>query len=171
MTGKFQGGVNPFTRGCCGNMEFVLCSPITPRWKMVCVSIRSVQNVLPLTWLTIAFTDSLQCQICWEARKETARPCTASVPKTRVPQNVPCKSRGQWNPRKNAPREGRTMLQRSILCCWWLFYDDVELTKQILRAQQKGKCLRSSTWSNRNVPPLFVMSPQIIPYGQVRNLF
>ncbi|XP_036451515.1 palmitoyltransferase ZDHHC8B [Colossoma macropomum] len=32
VTGKFQGGVNPFTRGCCGNVEFVLCSPITPRY-------------------------------------------------------------------------------------------------------------------------------------------
>ncbi|XP_007250385.3 palmitoyltransferase ZDHHC8B isoform X1 [Astyanax mexicanus] len=32
VTGKFQGGVNPFTRGCCSNVEFVLCSPITPRY-------------------------------------------------------------------------------------------------------------------------------------------
>ncbi|XP_028836228.1 probable palmitoyltransferase ZDHHC8 [Denticeps clupeoides] len=32
VTGKFQGGVNPFTKGCCGNMEFVLCSPLSPRY-------------------------------------------------------------------------------------------------------------------------------------------
>ncbi|KAF5906918.1 putative palmitoyltransferase ZDHHC8, partial [Clarias magur] len=32
VTRKFQGGVNPFTRGCCGNVEFVLCSPITLRY-------------------------------------------------------------------------------------------------------------------------------------------
>ncbi|XP_060764695.1 palmitoyltransferase ZDHHC8B-like isoform X3 [Neoarius graeffei] len=32
MNRKFQGGENPFTRGCCGNVEFVLCSPITPRY-------------------------------------------------------------------------------------------------------------------------------------------
>ncbi|MCJ8742281.1 hypothetical protein PDJAM_G00080180 [Pangasius djambal] len=32
VTRKFQGGANPFTRGCCGNVEFVLCSPITPRY-------------------------------------------------------------------------------------------------------------------------------------------
>ncbi|XP_076876707.1 palmitoyltransferase ZDHHC8B [Brachyhypopomus gauderio] len=32
VTGKFHGGVNPFTRGCFGNMEFVLCSPITSRY-------------------------------------------------------------------------------------------------------------------------------------------
>ncbi|XP_051540677.1 palmitoyltransferase ZDHHC8B-like isoform X2 [Myxocyprinus asiaticus] len=32
VTGKFQGGVNPFTRGCCGNVQFVLFSPITPRY-------------------------------------------------------------------------------------------------------------------------------------------
>uniref|UniRef100_A0A8C1REY5 Palmitoyltransferase n=1 Tax=Cyprinus carpio TaxID=7962 RepID=A0A8C1REY5_CYPCA len=32
VTGKFQGGVNPFTRGCCQNVQFVLFSPITPRY-------------------------------------------------------------------------------------------------------------------------------------------
>ncbi|KAK9968848.1 hypothetical protein ABG768_003149 [Culter alburnus] len=32
VTGKFQGGVNPFTRGCCHNVQFVLFSPIMPRY-------------------------------------------------------------------------------------------------------------------------------------------
>ncbi|XP_016409562.1 probable palmitoyltransferase ZDHHC8 [Sinocyclocheilus rhinocerous] len=32
VTGKFQGGVNPFSRGCCQNVQFVLFSPITPRY-------------------------------------------------------------------------------------------------------------------------------------------
>ncbi|MBN3298888.1 ZDHC8 palmitoyltransferase, partial [Amia calva] len=32
VTGKFRGGVNPFTRGCCGNVEHVLCSPLVPRY-------------------------------------------------------------------------------------------------------------------------------------------
>ncbi|XP_067288804.1 palmitoyltransferase ZDHHC8B [Pseudorasbora parva] len=32
VTGKFQGGVNPFTRGCCLNVQFVLFSPIIPRY-------------------------------------------------------------------------------------------------------------------------------------------
>uniref|UniRef100_A0A8C6EG30 Palmitoyltransferase n=1 Tax=Microcebus murinus TaxID=30608 RepID=A0A8C6EG30_MICMU len=32
VTGKFRGGVNPFTRGCCGNVEHVLCSPLAPRY-------------------------------------------------------------------------------------------------------------------------------------------
>ncbi|XP_043087643.1 palmitoyltransferase ZDHHC8B isoform X2 [Puntigrus tetrazona] len=32
VTGKFQGGVNPFTRGCCQNVQFVLFGPITPRY-------------------------------------------------------------------------------------------------------------------------------------------
>uniref|UniRef100_F7GLB3 Palmitoyltransferase n=1 Tax=Monodelphis domestica TaxID=13616 RepID=F7GLB3_MONDO len=30
VTGKFRGGVNPFTRGCYGNVEHVLCSPLAP---------------------------------------------------------------------------------------------------------------------------------------------
>ncbi|CAG5867470.1 unnamed protein product [Menidia menidia] len=30
VTGKFQGGINPFTRGCCNNMEYLVCSPISP---------------------------------------------------------------------------------------------------------------------------------------------
>ncbi|KAM4616933.1 palmitoyltransferase ZDHHC8B [Polymixia lowei] len=34
VTGKFRGGVNPFTRGCCGNVEYVLCSPLAPRYIM-----------------------------------------------------------------------------------------------------------------------------------------
>ncbi|XP_032627051.1 palmitoyltransferase ZDHHC8 isoform X1 [Chelonoidis abingdonii] len=32
VTGKFRGGVNPFTRGCCHNVEHVLCSPLAPRY-------------------------------------------------------------------------------------------------------------------------------------------
>ncbi|XP_032899843.1 palmitoyltransferase ZDHHC8 [Amblyraja radiata] len=32
VTGKFRGGVNPFTRGCCGNVEYVLCIPLAPKY-------------------------------------------------------------------------------------------------------------------------------------------
>ncbi|KAM4532985.1 palmitoyltransferase ZDHHC8B isoform 2-T3 [Fundulus diaphanus] len=32
VTGKFQGGINPFTRGCCSNMEYLVCSPISPTY-------------------------------------------------------------------------------------------------------------------------------------------
>ncbi|RXM94055.1 tRNA (uracil-5-)-methyltransferase-like A [Acipenser ruthenus] len=32
VTGKFRGGVNPFTRGCWGNVQYVLCSPLAPRY-------------------------------------------------------------------------------------------------------------------------------------------
>ncbi|XP_056593235.1 palmitoyltransferase ZDHHC8B isoform X2 [Triplophysa dalaica] len=32
VTGKFHGGVNPFTRGCFGNVQFVLFSPVSPRY-------------------------------------------------------------------------------------------------------------------------------------------
>ncbi|KAM6902882.1 palmitoyltransferase ZDHHC8B isoform 2-T2 [Xenentodon cancila] len=32
VTGKFQGGVNPFTRGCCSNIEYLVCSPISPKY-------------------------------------------------------------------------------------------------------------------------------------------
>ncbi|KAM9841855.1 palmitoyltransferase ZDHHC8B [Aulostomus maculatus] len=32
VTGKFQGGVNPFTRGCCSNLEYLVCSPISPKY-------------------------------------------------------------------------------------------------------------------------------------------
>ncbi|KAK3522233.1 hypothetical protein QTP70_034130, partial [Hemibagrus guttatus] len=35
VTKKFHRGANPFTHGCCGNVEFVLCSPITPRYNTV----------------------------------------------------------------------------------------------------------------------------------------
>uniref|UniRef100_A0A668A4X9 Palmitoyltransferase n=1 Tax=Myripristis murdjan TaxID=586833 RepID=A0A668A4X9_9TELE len=34
VTGKFRGGVNPFTKGCCGNVEYVLCSPLAPRYMV-----------------------------------------------------------------------------------------------------------------------------------------
>ncbi|KAM9306282.1 palmitoyltransferase ZDHHC8B [Pholidichthys leucotaenia] len=32
VTGKFQGGINPFTRGCCNNLEYLVCSPISPKY-------------------------------------------------------------------------------------------------------------------------------------------
>ncbi|XP_061656259.1 palmitoyltransferase ZDHHC8B [Phyllopteryx taeniolatus] len=32
VTGKFRGGVNPFTRGCCNNLEYLVCSPISPTY-------------------------------------------------------------------------------------------------------------------------------------------
>ncbi|KAL2087715.1 hypothetical protein ACEWY4_016543 [Coilia grayii] len=32
VTGKFQEGVNPFTRGCFSNVQSVLCSPLSPRY-------------------------------------------------------------------------------------------------------------------------------------------
>ncbi|KAF7664644.1 hypothetical protein LDENG_00170970 [Lucifuga dentata] len=32
VTGKFHGGVNPFTRGCCSNLEYLVCSPISPQY-------------------------------------------------------------------------------------------------------------------------------------------
>ncbi|XP_030006308.1 palmitoyltransferase ZDHHC5 [Sphaeramia orbicularis] len=32
VTGKFQGGVNPFTRGCCNNLEYLVCGPLSPRY-------------------------------------------------------------------------------------------------------------------------------------------
>ncbi|XP_047425043.1 palmitoyltransferase ZDHHC8B [Mugil cephalus] len=32
VTGKFQGGVNPFTRGCCNNLEYLVCSPMSPKY-------------------------------------------------------------------------------------------------------------------------------------------
>ncbi|XP_030647603.1 palmitoyltransferase ZDHHC8B [Chanos chanos] len=34
VTGKFRGGVNPFTKGCCGNVKHVLCSPLAPRYMV-----------------------------------------------------------------------------------------------------------------------------------------
>uniref|UniRef100_A0A3B5KZ25 Palmitoyltransferase n=1 Tax=Xiphophorus couchianus TaxID=32473 RepID=A0A3B5KZ25_9TELE len=32
VTGKFRGGVNPFTKGCWRNISHVLCSPLAPRY-------------------------------------------------------------------------------------------------------------------------------------------
>uniref|UniRef100_A0A8C1GJK7 Palmitoyltransferase n=1 Tax=Cyprinus carpio TaxID=7962 RepID=A0A8C1GJK7_CYPCA len=43
VTGKFRGGVNPFTRGCCGNVKHVLCSPLAPRY------ISDPKKKLPIT--------------------------------------------------------------------------------------------------------------------------
>ncbi|MCJ8747156.1 hypothetical protein PDJAM_G00150200 [Pangasius djambal] len=31
VTGKFRGGVNPFTRGCCVKVKHILCSPLDPK--------------------------------------------------------------------------------------------------------------------------------------------
>lgn len=45
VTGKFRGGVNPFTRGCCGNIQHVLCSPLSPRWDMN-VAVKKKHNFL-----------------------------------------------------------------------------------------------------------------------------
>ncbi|XP_043952202.1 palmitoyltransferase ZDHHC8B [Gambusia affinis] len=33
VTGKFQGGINPFSRGCCSNLEYLICSPISPNYR------------------------------------------------------------------------------------------------------------------------------------------
>ncbi|XP_062334632.1 palmitoyltransferase ZDHHC8B [Osmerus eperlanus] len=43
VTGKFQGGVNPFTRGCCGNLEYLICSPMSPRYAARAVRRTSVR--------------------------------------------------------------------------------------------------------------------------------
>ncbi|XP_028313316.1 palmitoyltransferase ZDHHC8B isoform X1 [Gouania willdenowi] len=32
VIGKFQEGINPFTRGCPGNLEYAFCSPLSPRY-------------------------------------------------------------------------------------------------------------------------------------------
>uniref|UniRef100_A0A673L7T3 Palmitoyltransferase n=1 Tax=Sinocyclocheilus rhinocerous TaxID=307959 RepID=A0A673L7T3_9TELE len=42
VTGKFQGGVNPFSRGCCQNVQFVLFSPITVILVCLCQSLEEV---------------------------------------------------------------------------------------------------------------------------------
>uniref|UniRef100_A0AAY5K9K6 Palmitoyltransferase n=1 Tax=Esox lucius TaxID=8010 RepID=A0AAY5K9K6_ESOLU len=46
VTGKFQGGVNPFTRGCCGNLEYLICSPISPKYTERLIK-KSTVRVMP----------------------------------------------------------------------------------------------------------------------------
>lgn len=50
VTGKFQGGVNPFTRGCCKNMEYLVCSPISPKYNFFFCTIC-------ICWQLCTFTD------------------------------------------------------------------------------------------------------------------
>ncbi|KAF5893689.1 putative palmitoyltransferase ZDHHC8, partial [Clarias magur] len=47
VTGKFRGGVNPFTRGCCGNVKHVLCSPLAPRYMVDPMKKLSIQMTPP----------------------------------------------------------------------------------------------------------------------------
>ncbi|KAK3549834.1 hypothetical protein QTP86_015295 [Hemibagrus guttatus] len=47
VTKKFHRGANPFTHGCCGNVEFVLCSPITPRYNRKLGNKQTVHIQLP----------------------------------------------------------------------------------------------------------------------------
>ncbi|XP_010874875.1 probable palmitoyltransferase ZDHHC8 [Esox lucius] len=47
VTGKFRGGVNPFTRGCCGNIKYVLCAPLAPRYTGVDPRKKSPVSIQP----------------------------------------------------------------------------------------------------------------------------
>uniref|UniRef100_A0A4W5M679 Palmitoyltransferase n=1 Tax=Hucho hucho TaxID=62062 RepID=A0A4W5M679_9TELE len=46
VTGKFQGGVNPFTLGCCGNLEYLICSPISPKYTARPIK-KSTVHIMP----------------------------------------------------------------------------------------------------------------------------
>uniref|UniRef100_A0A4W3JGJ5 Palmitoyltransferase n=1 Tax=Callorhinchus milii TaxID=7868 RepID=A0A4W3JGJ5_CALMI len=65
VTGKFRGGVNPFTRGCCGNVEYVLCSPLAPRYmvdprkkKLIAVKSPFVRPALSERQITVKINDN-----------------------------------------------------------------------------------------------------------------
>uniref|UniRef100_A0A8C7GWW5 Palmitoyltransferase n=1 Tax=Oncorhynchus kisutch TaxID=8019 RepID=A0A8C7GWW5_ONCKI len=47
VTGKFQGGVNPFTQGCCGNLEYLICSPISPKYTARPIKKSTVRIIPP----------------------------------------------------------------------------------------------------------------------------
>ncbi|KAG7499563.1 palmitoyltransferase ZDHHC5-like [Solea senegalensis] len=47
VTGKFQGGENPFTRGCCYNLEYLVCSPISPTYTARAPRKKTVIHVQP----------------------------------------------------------------------------------------------------------------------------
>uniref|UniRef100_A0A3B3QK96 Palmitoyltransferase n=1 Tax=Paramormyrops kingsleyae TaxID=1676925 RepID=A0A3B3QK96_9TELE len=72
VTGKFKGGVNPFSRGCWGNTEYVLCSPLAPRYmvpprKQPSVSIQPpfLQPELSDGQMTFMFRDNGKSNIFW----------------------------------------------------------------------------------------------------------
>ncbi|XP_023678827.1 palmitoyltransferase ZDHHC8B-like [Paramormyrops kingsleyae] len=76
VTGKFKGGVNPFSRGCWGNTEYVLCSPLAPRYmvpprKQPSVSIQPpfLQPELSDGQMTFMFRDNGKSNIFWTKSK------------------------------------------------------------------------------------------------------
>ncbi|XP_048369806.1 palmitoyltransferase ZDHHC8 [Sphaerodactylus townsendi] len=77
VTGKFRGGVNPFTRGCCGNVEHVLCSPLAPRYivdpkKRQPVSVKPpfLRPDLTERQITVKISDNgIQANLNWSKSK------------------------------------------------------------------------------------------------------